>query len=127
MTSCVALHRTMACPLPDLAGSSFEGSAQARSGLFNTEGPASIARKLQNHPLRATITAALPSTARSGSAWSEGSSQRKGSAGAEASQEGVGAGANSAKVDANEAPVQTRFSIVQAVPSAESALAADEI
>ena len=53
----------MACPLPSSGYSGLEGSAQARSGLFNTEGAVNLARKLRHHPLRSSFTAALPKPA----------------------------------------------------------------
>jgi hypothetical protein len=95
--------RTMACPLPSsFERSSFEGRAQARCGLFNTEGPASMARRLHAHPMRSSFVVAplkpAPVQAKAGA----------GNASADAAAPIEGA--------EGDAPVQTRFSIVEAVP-----------
>ena len=170
----------MACPLPSSGYCGFEGSAQARSGLFNTEGAANLARKLRHHPLRSSFTAALPKPAApcsepsalhkaaitGGSARSEPSTQPKaantaGCARSEPSTLSKSADsgrstrsetsaqvqkcpkdgqalpeeagrAGSAESEVSQAPVQTRFSIVETTPlphivhHADSAQAADE-
>ena len=93
----------MACPLPSsFEHNGFEGRAQARCGLFNTEGPVSMARRLHAHPLRSTFAIAplkpAPVQAQAGA----------GNAGADDAAQNEAA--------EGDAPVQTRFSIVEAVP-----------
>ena len=124
----------MACPLPSLGPNAFEGRAQARSFLFNTEGPANLRRKLQHHPLHSSFTAALPKPTGAGSpARSESGAQDR--ARSEAGESGPRAGNDAMSAAGSEpiqAPVQTRFSVMEAVPlarvvyHAESAQAAAE-
>ena len=124
----------MACPLPSFKDTAFEGHAQARSGLFNTEGPTNLRRKLQHHPLHSSFTAALPKPAGAGSpARSEISAQEQARFQATQSDPGAAVGSiSAAEPDVMQAPVQTRFSVMEAVPQArvghhaESAQAAAE-
>ena len=116
--------RTMGNPLPSLQTSSFDGRAQARSGLFRTEGPASMARKLAHHPepLRSSFLATMrkPTQTRSAQAESaeaeaapqDGRARSEGSAPEQATDSGSAADTQ----PPSETPVQTRFSIVEAVP-----------
>lgn len=124
----------MACPLPSFGHTAFEGHAQARSALYNTEGPANLRRKLQHQPLQSSFTAALPRPARAGgTAHSEIGAQdlARSEAGVIAPRGGVEA-VSAAETEAVQAPFQTRFSIVEAVPlacvmpNADSAQAAAE-
>ena len=114
----------MGNPLPSLEGSSFEGRAQARSGLFRTEGPASMARKLARHPepLRSSFMAAMRKPAQTQSVQAEpaeaeaapqdGRARSEGSAPEQAADSGSAADTQ----PPSETPVQTRFSIVEVVP-----------
>ena len=116
--------RTMGNPLPSLGTSSFDGRAQARSGLFRTEGPASMARKLAHHPepLRSSFLATMrkPTQTRSAQAESaeaeavpqDGRARSEGSAPEQATDSSSAADTQ----PPSETPVQTRFSIVEAVP-----------
>lgn len=116
--------RTMGNPLPSLETSSFDGRAQARSGLFRTEGPASMARKLAHHPepLRSSFMATMrkPTQTRSAQAESaeaeavpqDGRARSEGSAPEQATDSGSAADTQ----PPSETPVQTRFSITEAVP-----------
>ena len=124
----------MACPLPSFGHTAFEGHAQARSGLYNTEGPANLRRKLQHHPLQSSFTAALPKPARAGRpAHPEMIAKdiAQSEAGVPVPRGDVEA-VSAAESEAVQAPVQTRFSVMEAVPMArvvpdvESAQAAAE-
>ena len=112
--------RTMACPLRSSGHTAFEGRAQSRSFLCNTEGPDKLRRKLQHHPLHSSFTAALPKPAGAGSpARSEtGAHDRARSEAGESGPRGGFEAVSAAGSEPVQAPVQTRFSVMEAIPLA---------
>ena len=107
-------------PTAQLRVRRLEGHAQARSGLFNTEGPTSLRRKLQHRPLHSSFTAALPKPAGAGSPAPSATSahdQARSEAIESAPGEAVGT-ISAAESDVVQAPVQTRFSVMEAIPMA---------
>lgn len=120
--------------MPSSEHTAFEGRAQARSFLFNTEGPANLRRKLQHHPLHSTFTAALPKPAGAGSPahFETGTRDRARSEAGEFGSRGGVEAVSAAGSEPVQAPVQTRFSVMEAIPlarvmsHAESAQAAAE-
>ena len=114
----------MGNPLTSLEGSSFEGRAQARSGLFRTEGPASMAHKLAHYsePLRSSFMATMRKPTQTQSVQAESAEAevmpQDGRARSEGStpEQAIDSGSAADTQLSTETPVQTRFSIVEAVP-----------